>query len=351
MRKLSLILSLLVGVSFSVPAFAAEATAESIAAGAGTSVADLKEMFQRPAASDIPFPEENTYSAAKYDLGKMLFFDPRLSRSQVTSCATCHNPSFSWGDSLSKGVGDYHKELGRRDPSLLNLAWDENFFWDGRADSLEQQALGPIASEVEMNLPHDVMVARLKGITGYASYFAGAFPGEKDPVTKDNVAKAIATFERKIISGEAPFDKWVKGDDASMEESAKRGFVLFNTKGNCAACHSSWRFSDSSFHDIGINDDDVGRGKLVSGDPLMMHAFKTVGLRNIAERGPYMHNGSVPTLEAVIDHYNDGFVQRESLSPAIQKLNLTADEKKDLVAFLKALSSKDEAVTIPVLPR
>jgi cytochrome c peroxidase len=351
MRRFSLMMALLAGVSFSLPTLAAEAMPEAIATEAGASIADLKEMYVRPAEGDIPFPDDNKYTDAKYELGKMLFFDPRLSRSQVTSCATCHNPSFSWSDALPKGVGDHHNELGRRDPSLLNLAWDEKFFWDGRADSLEQQALGPIASEVEMNLPHDVMVVRLKGITGYAPYFAGAFPGEKDPVTKDNVAKAIATFERKIVSGDAPFDKWVRGEETAMDESAKRGFVLFNTKGNCAACHSSWRFSDSSFHDIGVGDDDIGRGKLVPGDPLMMHAFKTVGLRNIAERGPYMHNGSVSTLEAVIDHYNDRFAQRESLSPAIQKLNLTVGEKKDLVAFLKALSSKDESVTLPVLPR
>lgn len=333
-----------------VPVVYAADTPDSLAEEAGTTVVDLKEMYARP-TDPIPEPEDNKFTEARYELGKMLFFDPRLSRSQVMSCATCHNPSFSWGDALPKGVGDKHGELGRRVPTILNIAWDDLFFWDGRAASIEEQALGPIESSVEMNLPHETMIKDMKGVKGYGPYFAKAFPQEADPVTKENIAKAIAMFERRVISGDAPFDKWLKGDEKAIDESAKRGFVLFNTKGNCAVCHSSWRFSDGSFHDIGVNDDDIGRGKFVKDDVLMQHAFKTVGLRNIAERGPYMHNGSVPTLEAVIDHYNDGFVERESLSPAMKKLGLTDVEKADMVEFLKTLSSQDEPVTLPTLPR
>ena len=358
MTKKILALGLLAGVALtavSVATWAADKApttahdhAAMLAQQAGMDLKDMKEMYKRPA--DIPFPKDNAYSDAKYDLGKQLFFDPRLSRSKVMSCATCHNPSFSWGDGLAKGVGDKHNPLGRRTPTAMNLAWDTLFFWDGRAASLEEQALGPIASPGEMNMPHETMIADLKQIAPYHDAFAKAFPGEADPVTKENVAKAIATFERKIVSGKAPFDKWIEGDDKAISESAQRGFVIFNTKGQCATCHSGWNFGNSAmFHDLGLKDDDIGRAKIVTDDPNMQHAFKTVGLRNIAERGPYMHDGSLPTLEAVVDHYNNGFEKRETV--ILQELNLTDEEKKDLVEFMKSLTSVDDPVTLPILPR
>lgn len=315
---------------------------------ASTDIEALKESYKRP--KEIPFPEENPYSKEKEILGKMLYFDPRLSRSGVMSCATCHNPSFDWGDGLPKGIGDFHKELGRKTPTILNLAWDELFFWDGRAESLEEQALGPIESSAEMGMPLNAMIENLENIKGYAPYFEAAFPDEKNPITKENVAKAIATFERTVISGTAPFDEWIEGKEDAISEEAKKGFALFNGKANCAACHSGWNFSDNSFHDIGIPDKDLGRYKVFELDS-MKHAFKTVGLRNIERRGPYMHDGSVKTLKEVVDHYNDGFVERPSLSDDIKKLNLTEDEKNAIVAFMKTLTSKDPEVTVPVLPR
>lgn len=312
------------------------------------SLEQLKAEYKR--TSWTPFPEDNKYSDAKANLGKVLFFEPRISRSKVMSCATCHNPGHNWSDGNGKGVGDYHKPLGRKDPSLLNLAWDDLFFWDGRAEGLEEQALGPIQAEGEMNLSLEEAVKRLKGINEYTNLFKAAFPGEKDPITKENIAKAISTFERTIISGQAPFDKWIKGDDKAISEAAKRGFKLFNGKANCSSCHSGWRFSDGSFHDIGVDDDDLGRGKLLK-LPEMQHAFKTVGLRNIDRRAPYMHNGSLKTLMDVINHYDGGFVKRESLSEQIKPLGLTQDEKEELLAFLKTLTSKDNPVTIPELPQ
>ena len=201
-----------------------------------------------------------------------------------------------------------------------------------------------------MGMPLTVMIDHLNDIQGYAPYFKAAFPEDKDPITKENVAKAIATYERTIVSAEAPFDKWIKGDESAISEEAKKGFAVFNGKGRCSACHSEWNFSDNSFHDIGLKSEDIGRYAILEIDS-MKHAFKTPGLRNIDQRGPYMHDGSEATLMDVVNHYNDGFVQRPSLSKDIKKLNLTEDEKSSLVAFMKTLTSKDPEVTLPVLPR
>lgn len=310
--------------------------------------AALKGQYHRPAT--VPFPEDNPHSEAKVRLGKTLFFETRLSRSGVMSCATCHNPGHDWTDGNPKGVGDFHKPLPRKDPTILNLAWDQLFFWDGRAEGLEHQALMPIQAEAEMNMPLDTMILRLKGIAGYRPLFEEAFPGDSVPIRAENVAKAIATFERTVVSQQAPFDRWIAGNETAISESAKKGFLIFNKKGNCAACHSGWNFSDGSFHDIGIDDADIGRGQWVP-VPMMQHAFKTVGLRNIARRAPYMHNGSFATLENVIEHYDHGFTKRESLSNEIRTLHLTGQEKIDLVEFLKTLTSHDDPVAVPQMPK
>lgn len=320
----------------------------SLAANAATDdLATMKAKYLRP--ESIPFPADNSYSDAKYQLGKDLFFDARLSGSGITSCAACHNPSLDWTDGLARGIGFQHQQLPRKTPTLLNLAWDELFFWDGRAQSLEQQALIPIASPTEMNQPLDKAV-RAIDIPTYRALFANAFPGDDRPVTAKNIAKAIATFERKIVSDKAPFDKWIDGDETAISEQAKRGFVVFNDKARCATCHSGWSFSDGSFHDIGLPDGDPGRGKILR-IAAMQHAFKTVGLRNIDRRYPYMHDGSLATLDDVVAHYDSGFVNRASLDPLIKPLSLTATEKADLVAFLHTLTSDDAPVAAPALPR
>lgn len=308
----------------------------------------LKKEYIRP--TEIPFPKDNPHSQAKEDLGKILYFDPRLSASGTQSCATCHNPSLGWEDGMATGTGHQHKKLDRSSPTILNLAWDELYMWDGRADSLEEQALGPIQAGVEMNMSMIELIKKLNDIKEYAPLFEKAFP-EDPQITDKNIGKAIATYERTIVSGEAPFDRWINGDEDAISASAKRGFILFNKKANCAACHSGWNFSDSSFHDIGLDDDDLGRGKLIPHIVPMQHAFKTVGLRNIDRRAPYMHDGSLNTLEEVVDHYDHGFVKRESLSDDIKQLNLTKAEKRDLVEFMRSLTSQDEPVTFPDLPR
>lgn len=305
------------------------------------------DKYQRPYAA--PHPADNAPSPARIELGRRLFFDPRLSGSNWISCGTCHNPGLAWGDGLAKGIGHGMQQLGRRTPTVLNTAWASSLFWDGRAATLEEQALGPITSPGEMNMDMKGMLEKIKAVKGYRELFAEAYP--KEPIGEKTVAKAIAAYERTVVSGNAPFDDWVNGDDDAMSAAAKRGFVVFNGKGNCAACHATWRFTDDSFHDIGVPGDDIGRGKFLKLDT-MQYAFKTPTLRNVDQRAPYMHDGSEATLEQVIELYDKGGrVKRPSLSPEMKPLDLTADEKRDLVAFLHALTSEDGPVMLVSLPR
>jgi cytochrome c peroxidase len=326
---------------------AADDTQVASAQPGDADIAAMKKQYVRP--TEIPFPAENAYSPAKAELGKTLFFDPRLSRSGVQACVSCHNPSFGWEDGQKTAVGENMLSLARNSPTIINRAWGEIFFWDGRADSLEAQAVGPIQAPGEMNTPMDVLIDRLKGISGYQKKFDEVFPGQG--ITEKNIAASIATFERTIVSAEAPFDRWVAGDEKAIGDDAKRGFVLFNTKANCAACHSGWTFTDDSFHDIGLAaTDDIGRAKIVPGVPELQYAFKTPGLRNIDQRAPYMHDGSVATLEEVVRHYVEGGQQRQSPDPDMKPIALDDQEVKDLVAFMQTLTGPDRPMTLPVLP-
>ncbi len=317
-------------------------------AKADKSLTSMRNEYLRP--QSIPFPKDNPHTRLSENLGRTLFFDPRLSGSNWISCATCHNPAFSWGDGLAKGIGSGMKSLGRRTPTILNLAWGELMMWDGRFDSLESQALAPVSEEGEMNLPHDRMLQKLQAIPGYVELFAKAFPDEG--LTTSTVAKALATFERTVVSGTAPFDRWIKGNEKAISSEAKMGFEIFNGKALCSKCHSGWRFTDDSFHDIGLADEDKGRGKILPDIEVMQHAFKTPTLRNVDHRGPYMHDGSEVTLEDVVEFYNQGGKsKRPSISEHIRPLRLSEKEKSDLVEFLKTLTSQDKAVRIPILPR
>jgi cytochrome c peroxidase len=317
-------------------------------ASEGLAARTFASKYERPAS--IPHPEDNGFTPAREALGRVLFFDPRLSRSGWISCASCHNPGLAWGDGLPRAIGDGMKTLGRRTPTILNLAWADAMFWDGRADTLEAQALGPIAAPGEMNMPIDKMVGLVAAIPGYREMFERAYPGEAiGPAT---VAKAIATFERRVVSGSAPFDRWVAGEEDAISEDAQRGFMLFNTKARCEKCHSGWRFTDDSFHDIGVPGTDLGRGAHLAGIDVMQYAFKTPTLRNVDRRAPYLHDGSAATLEDIVDFYDrGGLVARASLSPELKPLGLNAGEKRELVAFLRTLTSEDAPVTVPALPR
>jgi cytochrome c peroxidase len=318
-----------------------------VTAKAATGTDALKALYRRPAT--IPFPKDNPYTSEKAALGKKLYFDTRLSVTSAQACASCHSPSFGWGDGLAVGVGHGMQKLGRHSPTVINAAWSDIFMWDGRLPTLEAQALGPIQSAGEMNMPLGQLMQRLSSIPEYKPLFAAAFPQEG--MNEKTLAKAIATYERTVVSERAPFDAWIEGDEKAISEDAKRGFALFNGKAQCAACHEGWNFTNEGFQDIGLPSEDVGRGQYVPGVIKMQHAFKTPSLREIARRAPYMHDGSLPTLEAVVDHYDGGGVDRPSRSDLMKPLGLTAQEKSDLVAFLNTLTSSLTPTAAPVLPR
>jgi cytochrome c peroxidase len=343
--------SLWLGIALSIAAaalLAATPRSEGADQVAAMDMAAMKSQYERP--KSIPFPPENPYTPAKAHLGKMLFFDPRLSGSNALACASCHSPNFTWGDGLPLAVGHGHKVLGRRSPTILNAAFGSIFFWDGRAGSLEEQALGPIKSTGEMNMPLADLVDKIRAIPGYKPLFDAAFPPD-GAINEENIAYAIATYERTVVSSPAPFDEWIAGDESAISDGAKNGFVLFNTKAKCAECHSGWNFTDDSFHDIGLPSEDPGRAQVLPDVEGMEHAFKTPNLRNIAGRGPYMHDGSLPDLAAVVEHYNTAGVDRPSRSDVIVPLGLTESEKEDLVEFMNTLSSEGDPVIAPRLPR
>lgn len=308
--------------------------------------ADWKAKFVRTEA--VPYPDDNPYSEAKANLGKALFFDPLLSGSQRQSCASCHNPSLSWTDRLKVGLGA--GQMSFHTPSLLNIAWVPRPGWFGQFKDLEAVAFTPITKPVIMNLPEHELLKRLSAIPGYVDAFHAAF-GDNN-ITRPRIEAAIATFERTIVSGDAPFDRWIKGDEAAIGEAAKRGFDLFNSKAACTGCHNGWALTDSSFHDIGsAKGKDIGRGQLFPNSLKLKYAFKTPTLRDVARRPPYLHDGTAKTLEEVIDLYDRGGIDRPSRSNLIHPLHLTAAEKKDLIAFLMTLNGDNPPVTVPNLPR
>lgn len=305
-----------------------------------------KTDYARPLT--IPFPANAPYDPGIATLGKMLFFDPRLSGAQNISCASCHNPSFGWETPVETAIGAANEPLGRHAPTALNGAWGGPFFWDGRAATLEEQAAGPITAEVEMNATFEEVITRLSQVSEYKAWFTKLFPGKG--ITRDTILQAIATYERTVVSGWSPFDRWVEGDETAIPDNAKRGFDLFVGEAGCAECHSGWNFSDNDFHDIGLGTEDVGREALETGNIRMRHAFKTPGLRNIALRAPFMHAGQLPDLETVILHYATGGIQRESLSPLMTTFEPNQRDLDDLVAFMESLTESETILPTPILP-
>lgn len=304
--------------------------------------------YQRPEA--IPAPASNPLTEEKTTLGKTLFFDARLSRDKGMSCATCHSPDHRWSDGRVVPLGSEELEQPRRTPTVMNSAWLTALMWDGRASSLEAQAVLPITTPHEMNYNMKQLVERLGEIKGYQPLFEAAY-GDAE-INTQRIAMALATFQRTLVSNISSFDRWVEGDEQAISTSAQRGFELFNGKAQCAACHKSWRFTDDSFHDIGLDSPDLGRGKAIPVEvTIMQHAFKTPTLRDLPENGPYMHDGSMTDLEAVIKHYEDGGIKRPSLSKEMKPFELTEQQRADLIAFLKTLDGGPLAVEPPPLPK
>jgi cytochrome c peroxidase len=302
----------------------------------------------------VPYPQGNEPTAERVALGKKLFFDPRLSGDGNMACATCHNPSLGWSDGLSTARGFHSKVLGRATPTIYNAAYNSSQMWDGRKSSLEDQATGPLESKDEMGADFEALFKWLTVNDGYRDAFAKAYPGEE--ISKVSLAKAIASFERTVVSNTSPFDRWLRGDTKAMTAQQVNGFRVFANpaKGNCVACHQAPNFTDNGFHNIGLTSfgkesPDMGRfaQKPVA---ILKGAFKTSTLRNISQTAPYFHDGSVQTLMAVIEHYVRGGDIKTNLSPNMKPLNLTQGEKEDLVAFLDALSSEPAPFAVPVLP-
>jgi cytochrome c peroxidase len=316
----------------------------------GAAVAAETDPWLRPDAA--PAPAENLPNSSRIKLGEMLFWDPRLSKKGAMSCASCHNPALGWADGLPTAVGYDMQILGRATPTILNTAFNTIQMWDGRKADLEDQALGPIAAAGEMNLPLPEMVTRLKAIPGYTAHFEKAYPGQG--ISEVTVARAIASFERTVLSTESPFDRWRKGDHKAVSAAAKRGFDLFTGKAKCAVCHMGYNFTDNGFHNIGVKDSgespDVGRfaqRKVKS----MQGAFKTPTLRDIALTAPYMRNGIYKTLTEVVEHYNRGGDVKDNLDINMVPLALSAAEVAEIVAFMESLTGAPRVVNVPVLPR
>lgn len=324
--------------------------AAAFASASQAPAGEAKPMsFARPASP--PVPADNKITPARVDLGRALFFDPRLSGSGSMSCATCHNPSLGWSDGLPTAVGEGMKRLKRHTPTILNSAFNKLQMWDGRFASLEEQALGPITSADEMNMDMKVLLERLQAIDGYKPLFDRAYPGEG--INDRTIAKAIATFERTVVSGVAPFDRWIKGEARALSPAAKRGFELFKGKANCVACHEGHNFTDDGFHNIGVKPlpgfDDPGRFAKVP-VKAMKGAHKTPSLRDVTLTAPYMHNGAYATLREVVEMYNRGGDAKENLDPNMKELGLSPREVDDIVEFMKSLTGRDAPVVVPRLP-
>lgn len=329
--------------------------------------------------------EANPMTRAKIELGRQLYFDRRLSADSTVSCADCHHPDEGYGKHTQFGVGINGQTGNRNSPVSYNRIITGAQFWDGRADSLEAQAVGPIANPIEMGNTHAKAVETLKKIPGYKQQFEKIFP---EGLNIDTVGKAIATFERSLVSLPTPYDyyeplrtfqtqfktkddlealkeedpelyaKFLATQKASAEhpisESAKRGRELFFGKAKCTACHAGANFADEKYHNLGVGmdkaDPDLGRF-VVTKNPQDRGAFKTPTIRNVALSAPYMHDGSQKTLEEVVEWYDKGGHPNPSLSKDIKKLGLTPQEKKDVVEFMKACSSEFPKVNPGRLPK
>jgi len=294
----------------------------------------------------VPTPIDNKITSARVELGKLLYFDPSLSRDGTVSCASCHNPLMGWSDNQPKAIGIEGREGPRNSPTVLNTAYQIRQFWDGRAKTLEEQALGPIQADVEMDMNLDLLLSKLNKNSGYVALFEKAYPSEG--ITDKTLAKAIATFERTVVSNEAPFDKFIKGDKKVISKSAQNGFKVFTGKARCSDCHDGFNFTDGSFHNIALGGVDEGRYKIRK-RAAWFHAFKTPTLRDIAKSAPYFHDGSVKTLKEATTICATGgrYPNGKNISTFIVDRGLSETEIDNIVEFMKTLSGEPLNVLVP----
>jgi cytochrome c peroxidase len=299
----------------------------------------VARLFE-PLPEEAPAPADNPMTEAGVELGHMLFFEQKLSRSGTISCNTCHVVGAAGVDHLALAVGEGGRQGPRTSPTVFNAAFLGSQFWDGRAATLEEQAAGPIQAHVEMDLTPAEAVDRLRE-TGYLPYFEAAFPDEEDPLTFDNIARAIASFERTLITPGAPFDRYLEGDRDALTETQKEGLALF-TEAGCAGCHSGVMLGGQGFarfsHAEGRGD--VGRAA-VTGREADEYVFRIAPLRNIAETPPYFHDGSAATLHEAVSVMGSAQLQR----------TFNEEEVEKLVAFLESMTGEFPSVTFPQLPR
>lgn len=350
---------------------------------------DTALIHDEPMSVEVPkgFPElipgsvvplSNPITKGKYELGRQLFFDPRVSKNGTVSCATCHDPAKGWTDRMPTSVGIQGQIGSRNAPTVINTAYGKSLFWDGRAPTLEAQVQGPVQNKIEMgDQSYAEIVERLRKIPAYAAQFKRVFGTD---VTLDGIAKAIATFERvAALSGDSAYDRYRDYDNpdrnTALTDSQKRGMVLagemlndddeFTTdvvrqKAKCTVCHVGFNFTDEKFHNLGVGYEpatgkfsDPGRfGVAAVGakDLADLGAFKTPTMRDLGETGPYMHDGSESTLEEVVEFYNKGGNPNPYLDKDMQPLNLSDQEKADVVAFLKGLNGVRKPIEHPLLP-
>ena len=299
----------------------------------------------------VRIPSHNLQYDAKVELGKLLFFDPRLSKNNSVSCAFCHVPAAGFADPRQFSLGVGGKQGGRNAPPVLNAAYSHLQFWDGRASSLEEQALGPIQNPIEMAETLTGVVKKLSKIKGYQARFRAVFGQDVSP---DGIAKAIAAFERTLISTNSPFDKFIAGDRGALSAGAQRGLELFQGKARCVLCHNGPNFTDGKFHNLGVPQvgplkEDLGRYNVTKRDA-DRGAFKTPTLRSVALTAPYMHTGGFKTLEEVVEFYNKGGEAVPGKDAFMSQLNLAEQEKKDLVEFLNSLTGDLTSMALPKLP-
>jgi len=301
-----------------------------------------------PLPKIVPAPKENPTTPDKVALGKLLFFDPRLSGDNKISCVTCHRPDKAFGDGLSQAKGAGGRTLKRKTPSLLNVGFYSTYLWDGRVKTLEEQALIPIQAADEMNQDLDQLEKELNAVPTYAKQFRAVF-GTK--VTRDGIAKALAAFQRTLVTGPSPYDRYLGGEKGALSAEAKRGMELFFGEAGCARCHRGPLLTDEKFYRLGVSDD-KGRG-LVTGRTQDNYKFRTPSLRNVARTGPYMHDGSHKTLGDVLLFYLRGVPTSgpDRLLLDIESLqSVSVSEIPDMIAFLKALTGEEPKIAPPKLP-
>lgn len=309
----------------------------------------LPSAQAEPKASRKPRDsKDNPTTPAKVVLGKLLFFEKRLSLDKTVSCATCHDPRKGWTDQRPTTIG-VRQQLGRRNsPTILNAAFHETQFWDGRAPSMEEQAKDPISNPKEMALTHEQATARIAAVKGYERYFNAAFGDSK--VTIERIVQALGSFQRTIITGDSPYDRYLTGDREAMKPEAVRGLGVFRGKASCSACHSGPDLTDGRFHNVGAGMQrrvqDLGRYEVTKQDK-DKGAFKTPMLRNLSDSFPYMHDGSLATLEQVIEFFDKGGHSNPWLSQDIRPLGLSAEERRDLLSFLIALNGDKVLIAEP----